>query len=724
MLCSGALPVARFSLTQAEQANVSSLTVATETIHLLDSPLPQSQTQETITNTLQIFVPDTTEQLDALTQVLTGEVAQTLAEFSLPVEEAGEVHDALNIELLSLDFDGYTLTLNLGKEAAKLQGHEWQQLIHQIDLRVSDLLYQELHLDGLSLNYYLLVDGIPLDLIADHKSPEKDTPELGVLSTDILVDPATQVVPSGIQGKKIVLSPGHGRYDNGVGGWPLQRSYYYGIVEDYINLDLVAELNGKVAGTGADARSARQVNKNAGNHGSGNPWWQMDGSEYIRNLGAPTSVWKPDNLNGINRDIASRPEYANWISAAGMVSIHNNGGGGPSCNSHGTETWYDTSNGYQKQSLALANAIQNKLIQRIRQSWDPNWCNRGVKGSNGGYGENRRFRGPAVIVELAFMDVQSDNTALQTTSFRTTATEAIKDALLEYYGSGVSCPTITDWRSEYWNNRTLGGNPILCRNDTSVNFDWGSGGPGGGVPNDNFSARWTRNLYFSTGNYRFHVRSDDGIRLWLDGNLIIDAWRDQAPTEYTVDRSLSAGSHSLKIEFYENGGGAVAQFWYEQTSSGNMALNRPASATSQQGSGYEPYRGNDGSTATRWSSRISSTLGDEWWWVDLGSQTFNTVVIRWEAAYAAQHFVGWSNDGVTFSGYWYTISSPGSYGYNLGTQNARYVGLLMRNRAPGMGNYSFWELEVYRNGAEQSVSPELQELQASGDLVSVTLSKP
>jgi N-acetylmuramoyl-L-alanine amidase len=230
---------------------------------------------------------------------------------------------------------------------------------------------------------------------------------------------------NGIQGKRVVLSPGHGRYDNGRGGWSLQRGYHWGIVEDYINLDLVIELNSRLSGSGADIRPARQLDKNAGNHGSGYPWWQMDGSEYVRHLGAPESVWKPNGLGGIDRDIAARPEYANWLQANALVSVHNNGGGGNTCPSHGTETWYDTSNGYQSQSRRLAS---------LRTEWDANWCNRGVKGSNGGYGENRRFRGPAVIVELAFMDVKSDNDALKNARFRSIATAAIQDAIVEYFG--------------------------------------------------------------------------------------------------------------------------------------------------------------------------------------------------------------------------------------------------------------------------------------------------
>jgi hypothetical protein len=291
--------------------------------------------------------------------------------------------------------------------------------------------------------------------------------------------------------------------------------------------------------------------------------------------------------------------------------------------------------------------------------------------------------------------------------------------------AGGSCPTITHWKGEYWNNQNLSGNRVMCRNDSDVNFDWGSGSPGGGVSNDHFSARWTRTMHFDAGRYRFHLRGDDGIRLWVDGNLIINKWQDQGATEYTAERYLGAGNHSLKVEYYENGGDATVRLWWELAGTSNLALGRPAWATSQESANYAPHRGSDGNTGTRWSSRISSTLGDEWWRVDLGSRrSFNRVVIRWETAYAAQHFVGWSDDGIHFTGYWFTISHSGAYGYSLGSRTARYVAVLMRRRAPRMNNYSFWEFEVYQNGRlmafqDQNDESGIPEITPTGDLVTI-----
>ena len=202
------------------------------------------------------------------------------------------------------------------------------------------------------------------------------------------------------------------------------------------------------------------------------------------------------------------------------------------------------------------------------------------------------------------------------------------------------------------------------------------------------------------------------------------AWRDNANNEtgFKIERKAGSGSWnqiatvSANATTYQNTGLSAGTTYYYRvrannaagdssysneagattaSAARNLALNRSAWATSQESSTYTPGKGNDGNTGTRWSSQHSSTTRDEWWRVDLGGQTYDRVVIRWEAAYAASHFVGWSNDGVNFTGAWYTINSAGAYGYQIGSHNARYVAVLMRTRAPRMNNYSFYEFEVY-----------------------------
>jgi len=123
---------------------------------------------------------------------------------------------------------------------------------------------------------------------------------------------------------------------------------------------------------------------------------------------------------------------------------------------------------------------------------------------------------------------------------------------------------VTGWRGEYFNNRSLSGAPVLVRDDAAVNFGWGTGSPAVALPVDGFSARWTRAVSFGGGTYRFYARADDGVRVWLDGVLIFDEWHDATGTTYAVERTVGAGSHALRVEYYERAGNALIQFWWEQ----------------------------------------------------------------------------------------------------------------------------------------------------------------
>lgn len=142
--------------------------------------------------------------------------------------------------------------------------------------------------------------------------------------------------------------------------------------------------------------------------------------------------------------------------------------------------------------------------------------------------------------------------------------------------------TSSSYLGEYYNNQALNGAAILTRNDADLNFDWGSGSPDSLISNDHFSARWTRALDLSTGMYRFTVTADDGIRVFLDGKLIIDKFINQAPTTYVIERQFTtADTHSLKIEYFENTGGATMKFKFEKI--GDLANSNPSEPTT-------PYR--------------------------------------------------------------------------------------------------------------------------------------
>lgn len=118
-------------------------------------------------------------------------------------------------------------------------------------------------------------------------------------------------------------------------------------------------------------------------------------------------------------------------------------------------------------------------------------------------------------------------------------------------------------RVDYFDNADFTGTRVR-RIDPEVAFDWGSGSPDPALAADTFSARWVGQVQprFSE-TYTFHTVSDDGVRLWVNNQLVVDAWVDQGPTEHTGLIALQAGAlYDIKMEYYENGGGAVAQlFW-------------------------------------------------------------------------------------------------------------------------------------------------------------------
>jgi len=137
----------------------------------------------------------------------------------------------------------------------------------------------------------------------------------------------------------------------------------------------------------------------------------------------------------------------------------------------------------------------------------------------------------------------------------------------------IPCPAAqTSWAGQYWNDSSpadrLVGTPDFTRTDAAVDFDWDNGSPGGTIGINDFSARWTRDVGFTqAGTYRFTMRGDDGMRLFIRNNTTgtrtmmspAGAWSDQSATTYTFDVPLTACTHRIEFEFYENSGQASAQ---------------------------------------------------------------------------------------------------------------------------------------------------------------------
>jgi len=255
----------------------------------------------------------------------------------------------------------------------------------------------------------------------------------------LLGPPLLAAEPLPLAGRRVVISPGHGYYFNESSRWVPQRDPYFGIVEDFVNHDIVTELNASLFAIGADVYSTRNLDRNAGLGESGFPKWQEAARYHLKAIGAPDSVWNGSGTGHLGQDINSRPRYANYLNAELLVSVHNNGGLGT-----GTETWYETNNASATQSKRLADVVHAAVITAIRRDYDPLWTDRRVKGAAGTYGENSVATRPAIIVEVAFMDRQTpDNAALQTDRFKRIVATAIRDGIREFLTGPPPAPPAT-----------------------------------------------------------------------------------------------------------------------------------------------------------------------------------------------------------------------------------------------------------------------------------------
>ena len=124
-------------------------------------------------------------------------------------------------------------------------------------------------------------------------------------------------------------------------------------------------------------------------------------------------------------------------------------------------------------------------------------------------------------------------------------------AVAKVYWEAIA-PNDDAWRGSYFNNMNLSGQPYLHRSDESITFDWGYGSPAPGLPNDYFSARWTRTINVpQTANYLFTTLSDDGVRVYVDGNLVINDWIEQPAKENRGTAYLTSGQHAITVEYFE-----------------------------------------------------------------------------------------------------------------------------------------------------------------------------
>lgn len=196
----------------------------------------------------------------------------------------------------------------------------------------------------------------------------------------------------------------------------------------------------------------------------------------------------------------------------------------------------------------------------------------------------------------------------------------------------------TGLRGEYYSGVNFDA-PVLARTDATVNFDWGTESPAAGLPADNYSVRWTGQVQPRySEEYTFHTSTDDGVRLWVNGELLFSDWRDQGGEDEQTGRiQLQAGQrYDIRMEYYEHGGLALARLMWSSQSQpkeiipqsqlyppplSNIALGTSPTQSSLAHGGF-PVRAVDGNTDGNWYAETTTHTdydAEAWWEVDLGS---------------------------------------------------------------------------------------------------------
>jgi N-acetylmuramoyl-L-alanine amidase len=359
--------------------------------------------------------PPGPERIAILESDVAGAVERVLAADARPV-----------VRLLSATLQGNRVSLDFSREF--LEFDPGSLACEQFSRRVHRAVADALIADFSRFDVHTSIDGAPLHQLLE---PADRAPPIARPS---LAPPAVAGhQPHPLTARRIAVSPGHGYYLNPSNNWVLQRSVWQGIVEDFVNHDMITRVREELAAAGATVLATRNLDRAAGAGESGFPKWQEAARSHVKALGADPSIWNEPNFTHLEQDIRCRPRWANSVNAEILVSLHNNGSAVPGTGT-GTETLYDTNNGFGPDSRRLADAVHNRLVATLRREYNPAWTDRRVQGFNGNYGENRLATRPSILIEVAFMDRPApDNAALQDGAFHQLVARAIREGIQEYF---------------------------------------------------------------------------------------------------------------------------------------------------------------------------------------------------------------------------------------------------------------------------------------------------
>ncbi|MGV9255672.1 PA14 domain-containing protein [Streptomyces sp. NPDC003697] len=164
--------------------------------------------------------------------------------------------------------------------------------------------------------------------------------------------------------------------------------------------------------------------------------------------------------------------------------------------------------------------------------------------------------------------------------------------------AAVTCASPA-WTAQYFANTSFSGTPRLTACDSAVAENYGNGDPAGvTLPNDNFSVRWSLTRDFGSGGpFRLSAATQDGMRVYVDGVRKIDLWRNVSTTvRRTVDLTIPAGKHTLRVDYVAWTGYAYAGFTYAPRTEAAVDTVKPLAPAGLSAT----YDGTTAKTSLRW----------------------------------------------------------------------------------------------------------------------------
>ena len=152
------------------------------------------------------------------------------------------------------------------------------------------------------------------------------------------------------------------------------------------------------------------------------------------------------------------------------------------------------------------------------------------------------------------------------------SSQAVQVTIPTSQSTSANCPApaVNAFTGCYYKSLDLTGTPAVVRTDAQVNFDWFGSPPVPEIASSQFSARWQGQFTFDAGVYVFTAIASDGMRLYIDGELVISAWQDQPPAGSSVQRTLTAGAHTIAMDYYGRNGTTAAHLSWQ----GPVSLGR------------------------------------------------------------------------------------------------------------------------------------------------------